>query len=72
MISYNRLWHLLLNKNLKRTQLCEITGISSSTLAKLGKNEVVSIEVLERICDSLSCDIGDVMSFREGDSEIDE
>lgn len=67
MVSYNRLWHLLLDKNLKRTQLCETAGISSSTLAKLGKNEVVSIEVLERICDSLGCDVGDIMSFKEGD-----
>ncbi len=72
MISYNKLWHLLLNKNLKKTQLCEMAGISSSTLAKLGKNEVVSIEVLERVCDSLSCDIGDVMSFREDEASKDE
>lgn len=67
MISYNKLWHLLLEKKMKRTKLCETAGISSSTLAKLGKNEIVSIDVLERICDALSCDIGDIMSFREGD-----
>lgn len=67
MISYNKLWHLLLEKNMKRTKLCETAGISSSTLAKLGKNEIVSIDVLERICDALCCDIGDIMSFREGD-----
>ena len=72
MISYNRLWHLLLDQNMKKTQLCEKAGISSSTLAKLGKNEIVSIEVLERICDTLGCDIGDVMSFREGDNEIND
>lgn len=64
MISYNKLWHLMLDKNMKKTELCDKAGISSSTLAKLGKNEVVSIEVLERICDVLNCDIGDVMSFR--------
>lgn len=72
MISYNKLWHLLLEKNLKRTKLCETAGISSSTLAKLGKNEIVSIDVLERVCDALSCDIGDIMSFREGDLAIDD
>lgn len=66
MISYNKLWHLLLDKQWKKTELCEKAGISSSTLAKLGKNEIVSIEVLQRICDELNCDIGDVMSFREG------
>lgn len=72
MISYNKLWHLLVDMNLKKTQLCDKAGISSSTLAKLGKNEIVSIEVLERICDSLGCDIGDIMSFREGDVEGNE
>lgn len=67
MVSYNKLWHKLVDMGIKKTQLCETAGISSSTLAKLGKNEIVSIDVLERICDSLGCDIGDVMSFREGD-----
>ena len=61
----------MLDKKLKKTELCETAGISSSTLAKLGKNEIVSLEVLERICDALNCDVGDVMSFKEGDT-IDE
>lgn len=72
MISYNKLWHLLLDKQWKKTELCEKAGISSSTLAKLGKNEIVSIEVLQRVCDALNCDIGDVMSFREGVENINE
>lgn len=55
----------MLDKNLKRTDLCEKAGISSSTLAKLGKNEIVALDVLERICDYLNCDIGDILSFRE-------
>ena len=65
MVSYNKLWHLLLDKNMKKTELCEKAGISSSTLAKLGKNEIVTLDVLERICALLKCDIGDVLSFRE-------
>lgn len=65
MISYNKLWHVLLSKNMKRTDLCEKAGISSSTLAKLGKNEMVALDVLERICDFLCCDIGDILSFKE-------
>lgn len=72
MVSYRKLWNLLLDNNMKKTQLCEKAGISSSTLAKLGKNEIVSIEVLERICDLLSCDVGDIMSFREEDLEDNE
>lgn len=65
MLNYSKLWHLLLDKNMKRTQLCKLAGISSSTLAKMGKNEIVSIEVLERICSALNCDIGEVVSFKE-------
>ena len=67
VISYNKLWHQIIYKNLKKTDLCAKSGISSSTLAKLSKNESVSIDVLERICDALNCDIGDIMSFRERD-----
>ena len=67
MISYNKLCHKIKDKNLKKTDLCAKSGISSSTLAKLSKNESVSIDVLERICDALNCDIGDIMSFRERD-----
>lgn len=67
MISYNKLWHQIIDKNFKKTDLCAKSGISSSTLAKLSKNESVSIDVLERICDALNCDIGDIMSFRERD-----
>ena len=67
MISYSRLWHLLLDKKMKKTDLCEMAGISSSTLAKLGKDEMVSLDVLERICEALDCDAGDIISFREGD-----
>lgn len=63
---------MILDKNMKKTDLCEMAGISSSTLAKLGKNEIVSIDVLERICDTLGCDIGDIMSFKEGDSSSNE
>ena len=63
MVSYIRLWKLLLDKRLKRTDLKALAGISSSTLAKLGKNEYVSMEIVERICCALSCDIGDVVEF---------
>ena len=54
---------MLLDRKMKKTDLCEIAGISSSTLAKLGKNEAVSLDVLERICHSMECDIGEIMSF---------
>uniref|UniRef100_UPI004027749E helix-turn-helix domain-containing protein n=1 Tax=Roseburia inulinivorans TaxID=360807 RepID=UPI004027749E len=65
MISYNRLRHLMIDKKIKKCDLCVMSGISSSTMAKLGKNEVVSLEVLEKICVALDCDLGDIASFRE-------
>ena len=61
-VTYTKLWKLLLDKKLKRTDLKEIAGISSSTLAKLGKDEYVSMESIDRICAALKCDISEVVS----------
>lgn len=63
-VSYNRLWKLLIDKNLKRTDLKELAGISSNVLAKIGKNLPVSVDSLEKICVSLECNIEDIMEFR--------
>ena len=60
-VSYNKLWKLLIDKNMKRTDLRKSAKISTGTLAKLGKNEGVSTDVLVRICRALECDIGDIM-----------
>lgn len=62
-VSYIKLWKLLLDKNLKRTDLKETAGISSATLAKLGKNEFVSMESIAKICCALKCDIGDIVEI---------
>lgn len=70
MVSYIRLWKLLLDKRLKRTYLKALAGISSSTLAKLGKNQYVSMEIVERICCALDCDIGDVVELERVDHDI--
>jgi DNA (cytosine-5)-methyltransferase 1 len=70
-ISYNKLWKLLIDKEMNKTQLREATHISSSTLAKLGNNEQVALSVLEKICDELDCNIGDVMEFKKNDSTVD-
>lgn len=59
MFVYAKLWLLLKEKGMKRTDLLEV--ISSATLAKLGKNETVSSEVLSKICDFLDCQPGDIM-----------
>ena len=65
-LSYNNLWKLLIDRKLKRTELIDICGISSNVLAKLGKNEPVSMESLEKICVALNCNIEDVVQFIEG------
>ena len=61
MISYNKLWKLLIDKGMNKSELRMRTGISTSSLAKLGKNEPVSMAVLLKICGTLNCDIGDIM-----------
>ena len=63
-VSYNKLWKLLIDKNLKRTDLKELAGISSNVLAKLGKNLPVAVDSLEKICMSLDCNIEDIMEFK--------
>ena len=60
-VSYNKLWKLLIDKEMNKTDLRVAAKISSGTLAKLGKNESVTTDVLVRICHALHCDIGDIM-----------
>ena len=62
-MSYNKLWKLLIDKQLKKSDLRTLAGISSSSLAKLGKDENVTTEVLVRICNALQCDVSDIMEF---------
>ena len=64
MLSYDKLWHLLLDKKIHKSELCKLTGISSSTMAKLSKDQLVSLSVIERICNELHCDIGEIMRFK--------
>jgi len=63
MVYYDKLWHLLIDKNINKIILCKKTKISSSTMAKMSKNEAVELHVLYRICEVLNCDIGDIVSF---------
>lgn len=62
-VSYNKLWKLLIDKNMKKKELGEVAGISNSLIAKLGKNENVTVEVLLRICSALDCGIDDIMEL---------
>ena len=69
IVSYNGLWKLLIDKNMKKVDLIKTAGISSSTLAKMGKGEPVSMEVLGRICENLQCDFGDIINYRKSNEE---
>lgn len=62
-ISYNNLWKLMIDKGLNKSELREITGIGTNTLAKLSKNQPVSMEVLMKVCEKLDCDLIDVCEF---------
>lgn len=69
--NYNKLWKLLIDRKMNKTMLQERVGMSPNTMAKMGKNENVSMEVLLRICKELKCDIGDIMEV-EPDEVKDE
>ena len=60
---YNNLWKLLIDKHISKSELTKAIGISSSTMAKMGKGENVSLEVIDKICAYLDCDITDVLQY---------
>ena len=70
-VSYKKLWHLLIEKDMTRQELRRQAGMSSSTIAKVAKNENVNTDVLLKICEVLSCNFGDIMDAVpvEGDGE---
>lgn len=67
--SYNKLWKLLIDKGINKQKLREISGVSSTSIAKLGKGGNVNTEVLLRICNALNCDVADIMEFVKTDEE---
>ena len=66
---YRKLWKLLIEKNMKKTDLIPIAGVSTNIVAKLNKGEYVSMDSLAKICKALNCDIGDICVMN---SEIQE
>ena len=60
-LSYNKLWKLLIDKGMTKTEMRLKADISTTTLAKLGKNETVSMDVLLKLCKLLDCNVGDIM-----------
>ena len=70
--NYNKLWKLLIDKGMTKTELRMKTGMSTSTLAKMSNNENVSMEIILRICEILECNVGDVMDAtkKEGSKSL--
>lgn len=62
-VNYNKLWKLLIDRNMNKTQLCEKAKISTNAMARLGRNEDVRVEVLTRICVELGCTMDEIMEI---------
>lgn len=66
-VSYKKLWHVLLDKNMKKKDLAKRAGVSTYTINKLNKNGNVTIEILGKICTALDCKLDDIVEFEEDD-----
>ena len=64
-ICYKKLWKLLIDRDMKKKDLAEQAGISSTSIAKLSKNENVNTEIIRKICTALKCDVSDIMEMVE-------
>ena len=70
VISYRKLWKLLIDHNMNKTQLRKEAGLSTNVLAKLSKNESVSMDSLTRICQVLHCDLGDIAEVIDASDKL--
>jgi len=70
-VSYKKLWKLLIDKEMTKVELREKAGISTGTLAKLGKNENVTTDVLVKVCEALDCDISDIMEMEKHEEMLE-
>lgn len=62
-VCYNKLWKLLIDMKITKTQLCQIAKVSTNAVAKMGRNEDVRVEVLVKICEALKCNFNDIMEL---------
>ena len=61
--SYNKLWKILIDKNMKKSDLKELTGLSPNTMARLSKGESVKMDIVGKICEKLECNVGDIVDY---------
>ena len=71
-VSYKKLWKLLIDKDLKKKDLCSMAGISTASVTKMGKGGTVNTVVLEIICTALNCDVGDIMEIISDTNDMKE
>jgi DNA-binding Xre family transcriptional regulator len=67
IVSYNKLWHLLIDKKMNKNDLRKASGVSTTTMAKLTKGQSVTTDILLKICKVLDCDFADIMEIDKGD-----
>ena len=65
VVSYDKLWHLLIDRHMSKTQLVKEAKITTNAMAYLGKNEDVRVEVLVKICSALNCTLDDIIEIKE-------
>lgn len=63
-ISYKKLWKLLIDRDLKKKDLQQMSGVSAASITKLGRNENVNTEIIEKICLALNCDVEEIMEIK--------
>lgn len=68
-VNYNKLWKLLIDKGIKRSQLCSLAGVTTNAIAKMGKNEEVRLEVLTKICTYFGCTLDDIVEIVTDDDK---
>lgn len=64
ILDYNKLWKLMIDKNINKTELCKQAKISTNAMAKMGRNESVTLNTLVKICDVLKCTLNDVVEIK--------
>lgn len=69
-VCYNKLWKILIDRNMNKTQLCKAAKISTNAMAKLGRNEDVRVEILAKICATLNCTMDDIMEIVAENTEV--
>lgn len=70
IVNYNRLWKLFIDKNITKTEMRKLANVSTNVIAKMGKNETVSLDSLRKICIALNCNLSDILEMNTFPSEM--